>query len=78
MRAELITIYNKDFIVNLKFKLSKGKDFEQYEEIMPEDYGITKIKEEMERLKVEQNMKASMMMQEKLKLKNSLTKVDKL
>lgn len=58
--------------------MSKGKDFEQYEEIMPEDYGITKIKEEMERLKVEQNMKASMMMQEKLKLKNSLTKVDKL
>lgn len=64
-------------MVKLKFKLSKGKNFEQFEEIMPEDYGITKIKEEMERLKMEKSMRIDSE-QENSKLKKLLTNIDNL
>ncbi len=76
LRTELIKIYNKDFIVNLKFKISKGKDFERYDEIAPDDYGIKKIKDEMERIKFEK-LSSLRMAEEKFKIKKKLANFDK-
>lgn len=55
MRVELIKLFKKDFIINFMIIKKKDRPLEEYTDITSKDYGLEKIKIDLERLKKEKN-----------------------